>query len=213
MWTEIDEARPTDIVGRPGRGGRQSPVALRILAAAAPMLYMRGVHAVSADAVIAAADVTKATFYRHFPTKDDLVVAYLTAAHEGEVQAVDRWRTELPGEPGKVLRRYAEMLGEASCVPGYHGCPFVNATAEYPDAGHPARQVVARHRDWLDATAAALLAQLGVPTPERLARQLVMLRDGFAVAADAAGSDPHLRAAALDDLIDAATILVRAALG
>ncbi|MHA3946251.1 helix-turn-helix domain-containing protein [Cellulomonas bogoriensis] len=53
-----------------------------------PRFYVEGIRAVSADAVIAAAGVTKATFYRHFPTKDDLVVAYLRTVAAAEQHAV-----------------------------------------------------------------------------------------------------------------------------
>ncbi|NTW41336.1 MAG: helix-turn-helix transcriptional regulator, partial [Cellulomonadaceae bacterium] len=70
------------VVGRPARDGSESPVARRILDAATPRFYALGIRSVSAEVIIEAAGVTKATFYRHFPTKDHLVTAYLLALVE-----------------------------------------------------------------------------------------------------------------------------------
>ncbi|VTR78549.1 TetR/AcrR family transcriptional regulator [Cellulomonas hominis] len=170
-------------------GPRPSAVADRILAAASRLFYADGIRAVSADRVIAAAEVSKVTFYRHFPAKDALVVAYLTAIAAAERAALDAARAEHPGDPAAVLRAYADALGRESCAPGFRGCPFINAAAEYADAGHPVRAVVAEHRRWMVATAAGLLAELGVPDPEDTAEELVILRDGAMVAGYVGGEE------------------------
>lgn len=172
------------VIGRPARDGGQSPVASRILEAATVRFYTEGIRAVSADAVIADAGVTKATFYRHFPTKDDLVVAYLTVVAEREDARLDAWCTEHADDPAEVLRTYARAVGTQSCAPGFHGCPFINAAAEYPDPQHPVRLVVAEHRRRLLGTAADVLGRLGVHDPDAVALQLGMLRDGAMVAGD-----------------------------
>ncbi|MGN8247031.1 TetR/AcrR family transcriptional regulator [Cellulomonas soli] len=194
------------VVGRPGRDGGQSPVAARILEIAAARFYTQGIRAVSADALIAEVGVTKATFYRHFPTKDDLVVAYLTAVAEREEAQLDAWAGERPDDPAHVLRTYARAVGAQACSPGFHGCPFINAAAEYPDPQHPVRLVVEQHRRHLLRTAADLLARLGVPEPDRIALQLGMLRDGAMVAGDVGTPE-----AVTEALVQAGTALVRAA--
>jgi AcrR family transcriptional regulator len=169
----------------PARG----PVADRILTAAARRFAADGIRAVSADRVIAEAGVSKVTFYRHFPTKDALVVAYLTALADAERSALDAARAAHPTEPAAVLREYADVLGGAACAPGFRGCPFINAAAEYADPAHPVRAVVAELRRWLVASAAALLADLGVPEPQHAAEELVMLRDGAMVAGYVGGTE------------------------
>ncbi|WP_454050230.1 TetR/AcrR family transcriptional regulator [Cellulomonas sp. Marseille-Q8402] len=166
-----------------------SPVAARILAAGAGLFYADGIRAVSADRVIAAAGVSKVTFYRHFPTKDALVVAYLTAVAAAERAALDAAVGAHPGDPGAVLRAYADVLGRESCAPGFRGCPFINAAAEYADPQHPVRAVVAEHRLWMVATAAALLRDLGVADAEAAAEELVILRDGAMVAGYVGGEE------------------------
>ncbi|MEV7973992.1 TetR/AcrR family transcriptional regulator [Cellulomonas sp. NPDC089187] len=166
-----------------------SPVGVRILAAASRLFYAEGIRAVSADRVIAAAGVSKVTFYRHFGTKDDLVVAYLRALAATERAAVEQSRTEHPDDPVGVLRLYADSLGDQSCRPGFRGCPFINAAAEYADPEHPVRAVVAEHREWLTRTAASLLVQAGSTDPEQAALELVLARDGAMVAGYAGAAD------------------------
>lgn len=171
-----------------------SPVAARVLDAAARLFYADGIRAVSADRVIAEAGVSKVTFYRHYPTKDALVVAWLSAVAAAERAALDAVRAAHPDDAGAVLRGYAEGLGAGSCRPGFRGCPFINAAAEYADPGHPVRAVVAEHRRWMVGTAADLLADLGLLDPVGAAEELVVLRDGAMVAGYVGGPE---RAAAV----------------
>ncbi len=187
-----DAAPPTSaavLVGRPTRDGTQAPAARRVLDAAAPLFYGRGVRAVSADAVIEAAGVTKTTFYRHFPTKDDLVVAYLAAVSEAERQTVGRWRDEASGRPGEVLLRYARTLAQGSGGAGFRGCPFLNALAAHPEPDHPVHRAAQQHRRWLRQELASLLTELGCVRPDRVALELVMLRDGAMTAAEDVAPD------------------------
>lgn len=150
------------------------PVRERILDAAAVAFYAEGIRAVSADKIIAAAATTKVTFYRHFPTKDDLVAAYID-------QQSGRIRTAaagLPSDPGRALTVLAGSMAAEACRPGFRGCPFINAAAEYPHPDHPVRAAVARHRDWFHALVTDLVGQLGTADPALVADQLIMLRDG-----------------------------------
>ncbi|AEE44550.1 TetR/AcrR family transcriptional regulator [Cellulomonas fimi] len=188
MSTPVALEDPTaPVVGRPRRDGGQSEAARRILAAAGPRFYREGIRAVSADAVMADAQVTKATFYRHFPTKDDLVAAYLATVAAAERAAVEGWRAALP--PQDVLTAYGDHLAAQTCGEGFRGCPFLNAVAEYPDPEHPVRRVADDHRAWLRTTAGELLRAMDVPRPDEVAVQLVMLRDGAMVAGPAVGPD------------------------
>jgi AcrR family transcriptional regulator len=157
------------------------PVRERILAAASEQYYTEGIRAVSADKLIAAAHVSKVTFYRHFPTKDALVAAYLDSRSAEERSAVTAARAERAGDPAGVLRWYAGAVGELSCSSGFRGCPFINAAAELPDGDHPGRRIIAEHRAWLARQAAELLTELGVDDADTRAEQLVMLRDGAMV--------------------------------
>lgn len=157
------------------------PVRERILDAAVEHYYAEGIRAVSADKLIAAAHVSKVTFYRHFPSKSDLVAAYLQIRSDEERSAVLTARDELAGDPEAVLRWYAQVVGQISCATGFRGCPFINAAAELPDGDHPGRHVIDAHRVWLTAQIAEVLAEIGVEHAPGRAEQLMMLRDGAMV--------------------------------
>lgn len=164
------------------------PVRERILDAANALFYADGIRAVSADRVIAAAGVSKVTFYRHFPTKDDLVVAYLGVRAAAEREVVGTLRARHAGDPCGMLTELARSMAGVSCAPGFRGCPFINAAAEYPDAGHPVRQAVAAHRAWFTGLLGEVLGELDVADPAVVDR-LMMLRDGAMVAGYLGGSD------------------------
>jgi AcrR family transcriptional regulator len=157
------------------------PVRERILDAAVELYYADGIRAVSADKLIAAAHVSKVTFYRHFPTKDDLVAAYLAVRAEDERAAIAAKRDELADDPAGVLRWYASVVGVSACTPGFRGCPFINAAAEIADADHPGRAIIREHRAWLTRQVSELLGQLGVDHAASRAEQIMMLRDGAMV--------------------------------
>jgi AcrR family transcriptional regulator len=159
---------------------RESPARRRVLDAASSLFYAEGVHAVGIDRVIAEAGVAKATFYHHFPSKDALVCAYL----EGEDARVRQLMAPAGDTPQDRVLWVFEALGEHTCGPGFRGCAFINAAAEYPDRDHPVRRVIAVHRAWLHGVLRDLLAAGHHPDPPRTATMLMMLRDGLVVGGD-----------------------------
>ncbi|MFL1380235.1 MULTISPECIES: TetR/AcrR family transcriptional regulator [unclassified Nocardiopsis] len=151
----------------------------RILAAANELFYAHGIRATSADRVIEQVGITKVTFYRHFRTKSDLVVAYLEDQAAGEREWVQGVRRA--GDPVGSLRALATDIGAASCRPGFRGCAFINASAEFADPDDPVRVAVDAHRGWMLGEFAAIAAEAGVGDVEATARQLMILRDGAMV--------------------------------
>ncbi|THJ68422.1 TetR/AcrR family transcriptional regulator [Arthrobacter echini] len=156
------------------------PVRERILASASDLFETTSIRAVSADRIIAAAGTTKVTFYRHFPTKDHLVVAYLDA-HLCQLQAGVAEARAAGATACRTLLQLAEVNQSAACRPGFRGCVFNNAAAEYPLAGHLVASAVGRYRSWLREVVTELVTELGVDDPDSVARQLIMLRDGAMV--------------------------------
>ncbi len=152
----------------------------RLLDAAQRVFYREGIHAVGVDRVIDEAQVTRATFYRHFPSKQDLVVAYLQREND-QIRALFDSAAAQSDEPRELLE--ATVAGLAQDVAEHHtrGCPFINASAEFPDAGHPVRQLVREHRDWFRGALEHLLTQAGADDPVGRAATLVLLRDAALV--------------------------------
>jgi len=151
----------------------------RILTVANDLFYTQGIRATSADRIIEEVGITKVTFYRHFRTKSDLVVAYLQAQSAAEQAWVSS--THTVDDPFGSLSTLAAGIGSASCRPGFRGCAFINAAAEFPDAGDPVRAVVDAHRNWIFREFASIAAEAGVDDSDAVGRQLVLLRDGAMV--------------------------------
>ena len=124
----------------------------RILDAASAAFYARGLGAVGVDAIVEDAGVAKATLYRHFRTKDDLVVAFLRRRDE-------RWRAWLRdaverlagGRPAERPLCVFDALGEWFASEEFRGCAFINAATEIADPAHPARSAVEDHSSALRA--------------------------------------------------------------
>jgi AcrR family transcriptional regulator len=174
---------------------RTSEARARLLRTASALFYAEGLRSVGVDRVIAEAEVTRATFYRHFPGKEDLVVAYL----EGVDQAVRQGAGPVPAEPGAAARwllALSGLVGDQVCRIGFRGCAFINAAAEYPDPGSPVRQAVRVHREWLESAVRTAFAAAGHRDPTEAARHWLVLRDGAMVAGYLA--DPAQAQAALD---------------
>ncbi|MFF7608208.1 TetR family transcriptional regulator [Streptomyces parvulus] len=170
-------------------GGGTSEARERLLGTATRIFYAEGIHSVGIDRITAEAKVTRATLYRHFSGKEDLVLAYLGLADRGIRGQVAEARAGARS-PADEVRAVARSITEGIRSPGFRGCAFLNAVAEYPDPGHPIHQAVLAHRAWFLHTVTELLARTGDTPAEADGRHLVMLRDG----AMAAGClfDPEL---------------------
>jgi AcrR family transcriptional regulator len=162
---------------------REGPARTRVLDTARRLFYAEGVHAVGIDRIIAEAGVAKATFYHHFPAKDELVRAYLEEEYARQRAAVQLVR-DAAADPGAALVTFFEELGDAGASARFRGCPFTNAAAEYPDPAHPVRQTIADYRRWTRGLFRDLLTAAGHPDAERTATILMMIRDGVVVGSD-----------------------------
>ncbi|WP_072804510.1 TetR/AcrR family transcriptional regulator [Rhodococcoides yunnanense] len=151
----------------------------RILAAASEQFYARGIRATSADRIIEQVGITKVTFYRHFRTKSDLVVAYLEQQAAAEREWITSTRRE--GDPAGSLGALAAGIGQASCSPGFRGCAFINAAAEFADPVDPVRSTVDSHRGWVLGNFADIAEEAGATDVDSVSRQLMILRDGAMV--------------------------------
>ncbi|WP_081906712.1 MULTISPECIES: TetR/AcrR family transcriptional regulator [Actinomycetes] len=170
-------SQPSDGRPTPTRGAITRE---RIVDAATELFYAQGLRAVSADKIIERAGITKVTFYRHFPTKDDLIVAYLQRRADWERSAILGASQAAAGDVDETIRLVSEGIGQEACTAGFRGCPFINAAAEYADPDHPVRKVVNDHRAWFRSMLEKMTASIGIDDPA-VADELMMLRDGAMV--------------------------------
>ena len=104
----------------------------RILNVAGPLFYREGYRAIGVDRVIAEADVAKATFYKHFPSKDDLIVAWIDLAEDRSTKALP------PEDSPEPLSGYVKQMIALARQGGCMGCTYQGTASEFADPAHPA---------------------------------------------------------------------------
>lgn len=121
--------------------GKKSDPRDRILEVADRLFYADGVHATGTEKIMSAAEVAKATFYRHFESKDALVLAYL----ENRDRAL--WDYLSKPKPPKDLREALTKFEQMASWPEITGCPFLRIASEYPDTAHPYHRLAIEHQN------------------------------------------------------------------
>jgi AcrR family transcriptional regulator len=162
----------------------------RVLRAASKLFYLEGIRSVGVDRIAREADVSKMTLYRHFPTKDDLVVATLERREGPAREAFEQAALAASDDPREQLLAIFELLAPWFGSDGFRGCPFMNATLELADAEHPARRVAGEHKERTRAFFERLAREAGARDPEALSHQLLLLFDG-AIAETQIAADPR----------------------
>ncbi|MDD1620930.1 MAG: TetR/AcrR family transcriptional regulator [Methylococcaceae bacterium] len=157
------------------------PAKDRILLTAHDLFYRDGIRATGIDKVIAESGVTKVTFYRHFPSKNDLIRAFLEYRHrrwmDWFVDAIKRHG----GKPGGGLMPLVPVLEEWFCNPIYRGCAFINAVAELGGVLPDVVEICSMHKQDMVRTIAGLLPEN--ESRQRLAYAAATAIDGAIVRA------------------------------
>ena len=150
----------------------------RILDTASALFYQRGVRAVGVDLVVLEAAVAKTSLYRYFPTKDDLIVAFLEREDLEFWALWDSVAEQHADDPAGELAAHMGWIGERLARSNYRGCPQINVAAEFAEADHPARLVAQRHMQALRSRLQDTAKRLKVRQPDQLAAQLAVLVNG-----------------------------------
>ena len=159
----------------------------QLLDTAAELFYRDGYRAVGVDALCAVSGVGKMTLYRHFATKEELIVTYLEQSNAQFWKWFEESTAAAKKPEDKIIAFFQAVeirVQDSSC----HGCPFLNSVVEFPDPGHPGHQMALANREAVRARFRELAAQAELPHPERLADHLLLLMDGAFMAARLYGS-------------------------
>ena len=151
----------------------------RLVHAAIELFYSHGFQAVGVDQIISAAGVTKTTFYKHFESKDDLLVAAIRQRDEWEMEAWSEAVKKIAGDDPKAqLLAFFDVLNVWFNSPDFRGCQFINAAAEFPNPHDPVHAVAAEHKRKNRDLFRDLAASAGIVEPESFADQYTALLEG-----------------------------------
>jgi AcrR family transcriptional regulator len=173
----------------------------RILASAYELFSRRAVRDVGIDEVIERAGVAKATLYRHFPSKDDLVLAFLERREERWTLAwVEAEARRRGGTPEEQLLAIFELFDEWFHRDDFEACSFVNVLLEMGSA-HPVGQASIRHLASIRSLVGRLAEEAALRDPESFARSWHILMKGSIVSAAEGDAEAAQRARSMAILL------------
>lgn len=145
--------------------------------------YRHGFHATGMERLVAETGISKTSMYKHFRTKEDLILAALRLRDEQFRNWLYRRMEDIAPTPRGQLLAMFEALGEWIARPEFRSCMFIKASGEYPEAGNPIHAQSAEHKRLIFTHVRALAKQAGVADPDALARRLLLLNEGAIVTA------------------------------
>lgn len=145
------------------------------------VFYRNGFHATGMDMLAAESGVSKTSMYKHFRTKEDLILAVLRLRDENFRNWIFRRMEDAGGAPKEQLLGLFDALAEWFGEKGYRGCMFIKASAEYQEKEHAIHVQSAEHKRLLFDHIAELSTRAGSSAPDDLARQLLLLKEGAIV--------------------------------
>lgn len=178
---------------RPGSARQQ------ILQAAGELFFKEGCRAIGVDTVVEHSGVAKMTLYRHFASKDELLVAYLQEANEQFWGWFESAASQSEDGRQQLLAVFTALEGWLA-NPQCFGCPFINAGGEFSDPNHPVHKAALAHKQAVRERLRSMAEAARAHAPDVLADQLLLLMDGGYVQARLYGSTTspaqHIAAAA-----------------
>jgi AcrR family transcriptional regulator len=168
----------------------------RLIDSARERFYADGFRNVGIDAILDDVGISKAAFYKHFASKDDLMVAVLDSVDSFLQQ---QFRQMVKARVGSnaiaQLRALLDVVQQVIEDPQFHGCIFVNAAIEFPLLHDPAHQAALRHKRSIEEFVYELAERAGVRDPQALAQELCMIIEGAYVTRSVTGDPGALQIA------------------
>jgi AcrR family transcriptional regulator len=150
----------------------------RLTEAAVHRFYRDGFRNVGIDQVLDDVGISKTAFYKHFQSKDELMLAALEMQNQW-LQETFRKMIRAHGGRAAIdqLRALFDVVEQVIEQDDFHGCIFINAAIEFPLPHHPAHELAARNKEAIADIVYEIAERAGAPSPEKLAQELCMIID------------------------------------
>jgi AcrR family transcriptional regulator len=159
----------------------------RIVETSLRLFYAQGTRAVGIDRIIAESGVAKMSFYKHFPSKADLIATFLETRHERWMAWFTEALASRKPKPGAHLASAADVLRNWFAAPDFHGCAFINILAETDRSAARERAIALRHKEELLALLVEQARKDGAARPTEAGRLALMVVEGAIVRAEMTG--------------------------
>jgi AcrR family transcriptional regulator len=160
----------------------------RLIDTAADLFYTTGFQAVGLDQILGVVGISKTAFYKHFECKEDLILAVLDRRDREDIAtAITHMRCGGGSDPRAQILAFFDLLAEWFQQPEFRGCLFMNAATEFASPNDPIHRAATAHGQHIASEILLRVQAAGLPDPERVTKQLMVLISG-AIAARHAGS-------------------------
>ncbi len=146
-----------------------------ILQTASDLFYQQGIRNTGVDTIVKAAGIAKMSLYKYFPSKDDLILAYLQRSEVAMLELIRQGMAEKKGTPQEQLLAVFEVFENLLKHEQFRGCPFIKAASEFAADSNPVQQATADFYQDFCTVIAEQAKVVGVADPELLAEQWVLL--------------------------------------
>lgn len=161
-----------------------------ITRAALDLFYRQGFHASGVEQLSQMAGVTKKTLYRHFPSKEHVVEAALQLRH---AEFMDQMATAVEGaDQANRPQAYIDFIISWVQSADFHGCAFINASAEYSAQSAPPHVLASQHKQQVLNYLQGICAQASLTQPSAVAMQLFVIGEGLIVTSQVSGLAPAM---------------------
>ena len=168
----------------------------RLVGVAMALFYYHGISPIGLDRILAETGVSKTTFYKHFESKDELVVATIEMRDAWQMDAWTRAVEVLVGKDSRdQLMAVFDVLDLVINEPEFRGCQFINAAAEFPNPHDPIHRAAVRHKQGNSEWFRELAERAGARDPEAFADAYTMLFEGALVLRQVHDRDDAAKAA------------------
>ena len=161
----------------------------KLFETAARLFYQHGYRAIGVDTIAAEAGIGKMTLYRHYPSKDDLIVVFLRQS-DADFWGYFEQAIQNTSTAREKLLAFFTALENYVTSPACYGCPFINVATEYPEPDYPGHKIAREHKERVRARFRNLAEESGASQPQALADALLLLMDGAYMAARMYGASP-----------------------
>lgn len=160
----------------------------RIVTTARELFHRHGIRSIGVEAIADAAGTNKMTLYRHFGSKNDLIVECLQTVAEEGLAMWDALEARFPGDPMQQLHGWVGQAADCILVDG-RGCDLANAAVELTEQGHPARRLIEQVKTAHRARLVGICKAAGIGQADLLADTLSLLIEGARVSRQSVGPE------------------------